>query len=357
VDEVNAMRTAIWILTALLATTAAASSAGAQLASRTGDNLPTNRQAPHRTRLYLKDGSYQIVMGWTITGRNVQYTSAERGGEKELIPLALVDLDATSKWEANHMPLDPNAPASARPAPALDPELVKEEAERALLAPEVAPDLHLAPEDAVLALDTYRTVPELVPITQTDGELNKQTGHSILRGIVKPQSAPHQIVVLKGEKASVQMHVADPAFYLKLDDAMPDGGTPLTVDTHGAAAQATQAAGKKPRQGSEYVIVRVDVRQDARVLASFNMDQLGTGRRQEDVFETTATPLPGGHWLKVVPQEQLLVGEYALVEVLDEKSLNLGVWDFGVHPAAPENRDVLRPEKRRAVTLERRERP
>jgi hypothetical protein len=34
--------------------------------------------------------------------------------------------------------------------------------------------------------------------------------------------------------------------------------------------------------------------------------------------------------------------------------VNLSVWDFGVHPTAPENRDVIRPEKRRPASLEHR---
>jgi hypothetical protein len=28
------------------------------------------------------------------------------------------------------------------------------------------------------------------------------------------------------------------------------------------------------------------------------------------------------------------------------------VWDFGVHPVKPENRDVIKPEPKRPVTLE-----
>jgi hypothetical protein len=341
------MRLAVLSLTTILILSGA--SASAQLARRDDSPATAKKPEPHRTRLILKDGSYQIVMGYTVVGKNVQYISAERGGATELIPLDLVDLDATKKWEAQHAPVDPDAP---RPAPAIDPELLKEEAERALLAPEVAPNLHLAPEDAVLGFDTYRDMPELVPLTQTDGELNQQTGHSILRGIIKPQAAAHQLIVLKGEQAAVQFHVQDPAIYLKLDDDLPPGGHAMTVDTHGAS----QAA-KKPQQGTtDYVILRLDIRQDARVLASFNMQQLGTGKRQEDVFEPEVSVLPGGHWMKVVPHEPLLAGEYALVEVLDEKSINLGVWDFGIHPTAPENRDVLKPEKKRPATLEKRDR-
>src|SRR5205823_12933397 len=52
------------------------------------------------------------------------------------IPLSLVDLEATQRWEKQHAqpgPVDPNNPA---PPPAIDPELLKEEADRAALTPE-----------------------------------------------------------------------------------------------------------------------------------------------------------------------------------------------------------------------------
>jgi hypothetical protein len=93
--------------------------------------------------------------------------------------------------------------------------------------------------------------------------------------------------------------------------------------------------------------VRVDVRQDARVVASFNTSREGSTRREEDVIQTSSTLLPGGHWTKIVPTERLLFGEYCLIEILADNQVNLSVWDFGVHPTAPENRDVILPEKRR----------
>jgi hypothetical protein len=81
---------------------------------------------------------------------------------------------------------------------------------------------------------------------------------------------------------------------------------------------------------------------------------LGTQKTQEDVVETTTEMLPGGHWMKVTPAKPLDFGEYALMEVLSDKEINMGVWDFGVHPVAPENRDVIKPQPKRPVTLERR---
>ena len=59
--------------------------------------------APHRTRLILKDGSYQVVMSYHVKGKIVSYVSAERGGTEE-IPNELVDWDATHKWERQHQP-------------------------------------------------------------------------------------------------------------------------------------------------------------------------------------------------------------------------------------------------------------
>jgi hypothetical protein len=309
-----------------------------------------NQKPARRTRLILKDGSYQVVMRYRVVGDRVRFVSAERGGDEEEIPLDLVDLDATHRWEADHAPIDPDHP---RPAPVLDPELLKAEADRRALSPEVAPDLRLAPEDTLLALDTWHGAPELVPLTQSSGDLNQQTGHSILKGIVNPRSATHKIVELRGESAPVQLHVNDPALYIRLDDEMPSSGSVLTVDTHGASTQTKT----RPVEPNDFVIVQVDVRQDSRVVASFSTDKLGTTQKQQDLVKARTEVLPGGHWAKITPVHPLLVGEYALVEVLGQNQLNLGVWDFGVHPTAPENRDVLRPEKRRPATLERRTQP
>jgi hypothetical protein len=314
--------------------------------------LQPDATTPHRTRLILKDGSYQIIMSYKIVGNVVRYISAERGGAEEEIPLSLVDLDATKRWERQHAQPsdDPNNPQP----PAIDPELLKEEADRAALTPEVAKDLRLPEEDSTLALDTYRGTPELVPLAQTDSDLNRNTGHNLLKAAVNPLSAAHQIVMLKGETSPVQLHVKDPVLYLRIGDESVGNtaGTPLTVDTHGATSNVqNEPAGGSP--DSRYVIVRADVRTGARVIDSFRIPLLGTGQHQEDVVETTTELLPGGHWLKVTPKESLDFGEFALMEVISAKAVNLGVWDFGVHPVAPENRDILKPEPRRS-TLERR---
>jgi hypothetical protein len=317
--------------------------------------LQPDATTPHRTRLILKDGSYQLIMSYKVVGNVVRYISAERGGAEEEIPLSLVDLEATKLWDKQHAkPADPDDPNNPQRPPPIDPELLKEEADRAALTPEVAKDLRLPEEDSTLALDTYHGTPELVPLAQTDSDLNRNTGHNLLKAAVNPLSAAHPIVTLKGERSPIQLHIKDPVFYLRIGDESVGNtaGTPLTVDTHGATSRIPN----DPSGGSansRYVIVRTDVRTGARVIDSFRIGLLGTGQHQEDVVETASELLPGGHWLKVTPKEPLDFGEFAVMEVVSDKMVNLSVWDFGVHPVSPENRDIIKPEPRRGTTLQR----
>jgi hypothetical protein len=135
------------------------------------------------------------------------------------------------------------------------------------------------------------------------------------------------------------------------DDDGARHGSGMVVDTHGASSRATPGGGAVD---SDYVIERVDVRYDSRVVDSFRIGLLGSGKRQPDVIELKSEYLPGGHWVKLTPVQPLEFGEYALVEVLNDHEVNLNVWDFGVHSASPENVEAQRPEKRRPATLERR---
>lgn len=303
---------------------------------------------PHRTRLILKDGSYQLVMSYRVVGDRVRYVSAERGGVEEEIPSALVDFDATQKWERSHAEPSTQSPGAA---PAIDPELLKEEADRAAMTPEVAPDLRLPELDNVLAFDTFHGQPQLVPVPQSSGELNHNTGHNILKAAVNPLSSPHQLVQLKGERSMVQLHVDKPVIYIRLGEAIvPSGSSPITVDTHGASA-AMQDKHPGDPAASRYVIVRADVRTGSRVVASFKISLLGGVQQDEDVVQTTVEVLPGGHWMKLTPNQSLTFGEYALLEILSDREVNLGVWDFGIHPMAPANRDAILPQPKRPFAL------
>jgi hypothetical protein len=341
---------AVWAGMAVLAVVSAMP-AGAQ---RRPMDVPDDsaRSVPQqgRTRLYLTDGSYQLVLGYKVVGKVVRYRSAERDGEVEEIPLTLVDLVKTRQWADAHAD---GAGSSAQDHAVLSPELAKEEAERAARMPEVAPRLHLPEEDSVLVLDTFEGAPELVPVGQQGSDLNRETAHAVLKGAINPASTAHRILTLNGATADVQLHVDEPVFYVRLgkDDEDDAGGDALVVDTHGASGRATPAGGA---EGSEYVIERLDARDDARLVDSFRIGMLDSGQKQRDVVEMNAEVLPGGHWLKLTPKERLEFGEYALVEVLGAGAVNLNVWDFGVHSAAKENVEAIRAEPERPAALERR---
>jgi len=301
-------------------------------------------QVRPRVRLYLKDGTYQVAVGYRVVGDRVQYQSAERDGQSEELPLAMVDLAATERWSREHGGVE-------KEGPVLSPELAAEEAARHALRPEVAENLKLPAEESVVALDSFQGGPELVPLEQEGSDLNRETAHAVEKLEINPAAAAHGIAELKGASADVQLHVGGPVFYVRVGEDDAAGGGGFVVDTHGAGGRAVPSGGDA-RSG--YVIERLDARRDVRVVNSFRIGWLGTGRGQADVVEVKQETLPGGKWLKLTPVVGLEPGEYALVEVLGERAVNLNVWDFGVHPGAPEGYEVIKPEVRKKVELERR---
>jgi hypothetical protein len=304
------------------------------------------QSSKHATRLILKDGSYQAVNEYSVKGGVVHYRSAERNGAEEEVPARLVDWPATQAWD--------KAGGGGGKA-GLDPELAAMEADIASRTPEVAQNLRLPEQGSVLALDVYDGSNELAMLPQNAGDLNRNTAHNILKATVNPIASSHQLIQLKGTSAETQLHTGTPVIYVRIGDNLPEEAPAdaFKVDTHGATGNAAVPAGGAAT--SEYVIVRADVRTDVRVVGSFKITMLGKVSRQEDVMETTAEMMTGGHWLKLTPKQELLPGEYALMEVLNAKDVNLAVWDFGVHPDARGNRDVILPvEKKEPKGLQRR---
>jgi hypothetical protein len=105
---------------------------------------------------------------------------------------------------------------------------------------------------------------------------------------------------------------------------------------------------RHPRKGainarSGFAIVRVSPRNKVRVVGSVHISPTGEITQEEDVIPATAEVLPGKHWLKLKPKEPLLIGEYALVEILDPKDMNANVWDFQVNPRAGINETAIVP--------------
>lgn len=312
---------------------------------------PAEKGSYQRTRLFLKDGSYQSVLSYKVEGNVVEYRSAERNGELEEVPLRLVDMAATVRWFHEHV--EGATPAQSQPS-VLSPELAKEEADRAAVTPLIAPGLHLPEEISLLALDTFEAIPELVPMPQVGSDLNKESAHAVQKQAINPASSPHRILEIQRNRSDIQLHVAEPVFYVRVGDDLPEDGGGFVVDTHGASGTTIRDAPTGGAAGSSYVIERVDSRQDSRIVDSFRIAWINTGRKQPDIIETRQEDLPGGHWMKLTPTQPLEFGEYALIEIVSDHEVNLDVWDFGVHSAAKENVEAIRPEEKRPVTLKSR---
>jgi len=301
-------------------------------------------------RLILKDGSYQVVSQYQVVGDRVRYKSAERGGEWEELPKDLIDWPATEKWNKEHEPGALAAAEAAREkaeqndAAEIDKEEAAERASERARMPVVSPGLKLPDESGVWVLDTFHGTPELVRLVQSNGDLNKDLGHNVLKAAINPMGGSKQLIQLDGDRAKIQLHVNQPELYVSLDvnddDSAPDDA--LKVDTHGASSKVKDK-NNYSSPTSRYVIVRVQARRNLRVVAAVNISMLGKVSHSENIVETTTQILPGKHWMKVVPREPLSFGEYALMEVLSPQEVNLDVWDFGVNPTAPENKNTLSP--------------
>src|ERR1700685_4349053 len=161
-------------------------------------------------RLILKDGTYQLTTQWEVKGDRVRYLSAERN-EWEEVPKSLVDWAATDKWEKDR---EANVPSPE--AVALDKEIEAERRADEAKTPQVVPGLHLPQEGSVMLLDTFENQPQLVELSQSGGELNRNRKENVLRSAIKPIASSKQTIELDGLHAKIQAHAALPSIYVNL---------------------------------------------------------------------------------------------------------------------------------------------
>jgi hypothetical protein len=307
-------------------------------------------------RLFLKDGSYQLVTKYETKGDRVRYLSAERN-EWEELPSALVDWPATEKYER-----DRAAGAAVPEAVELDKQVETELAAGEAALPQVAPGLRLPEDSGVFLLDTFQGQPQLIEVQPTAGDVNRNTKRNILRGAINPVASAKQTVELEGEHATVQAHATVPALYIKLDED-PPAKQQLTKDqaSHGSQGQEPTRDGdqsereshgsdrtappgpQQPQQPEQPIvsferfrIVHAHLKGGKRVVGDIKVAVYGKVSQDQRFVKTTINNVTGG-WLKLTPTEDLAPGEYALVERVGKEGMNLYMWDFGVNPKAPAN--------------------
>jgi hypothetical protein len=279
-------------------------------------------------RLILKDGSYQLATKYEVKGDRVRYFSAERYGWEE-IPNSMVDWDATNKWEAE-------AQAGVHAAQT---EMNKEDAADAAAeeakSPTVAPGLRLPEDGGVFLLDKFQNNQQLVEIVQNGGELNKHTEKNILVAVVNPLNVAKQTIELKGPKARIQAHQVVPVLYANVNLSEPEQPAQPAKDKPAAISDTDL-------QSNRYRIAKVERKKDVRIVGDLKVYITGKVKQEGNWIPTKVEPVSGG-WVKVAPAQPLAPGEYALIEMLSPREMNLYVWDFGVDPMAPANQTAWTP--------------
>jgi hypothetical protein len=337
------------ILTAGLAALLAAAAAAQSNDQRPADQKPLPVQpdiAGLRTnhRLILKDGSFQMVREYKVVADRVRYLSVERGGDWEEMPVDLVDWDATRKWERDHSPVPAEEASPAmKEASDIDKEELAERDEQKARMPEVAKGLELPDEDGVFALDTYEGTPELVELVPSEAGLNTKNKHGV--STLNPLAEQKANIELGGAHAKVHLHVNDPAIYLSLnatDNAEKVLSHAMTVDTAGVKEAENRKHGAHSTQ-SGFAIVKVDERKALRIVGAIHVSPTGNITQNEDVVPAKVEVMPGKHWIKLTPGKPLLIGEYALVEILSSSDINESVWDFRVDPRLGDNAGSIGP--------------
>jgi hypothetical protein len=266
-------------------------------------------------RLILKDGSYQSITKYEMQGDRVHYLSAERY-EWEDIPASLVDWDATKKYN------EALSSGKIRTRTVETPEEREEREKEEANSPEVAPGVRLPGSGGVFLLDEFQRKPELAEIVQNGSDVSKgEKKKSVLHSAINPLASSKKNFEIKGEHAQIQSHIPRPSIYIDIDTGPQD-----------AAAIADR-----------FRLIKVTTKKDARVVGNVKVSMSGKVTEQTSFIPATVTKQGTGDWIKLIPNQDLPNGEYAVVEMLTPQEMNLYVWDFGVNPAAPLNPNTWQP--------------
>lgn len=250
-------------------------------------------------KLFLKDGSYELVREYQLQGDRVRYYSLD-SSSWEVMPANLVDWDATKKA----------ASEDAKRDATLNEKVHTQEAER-IVAPldidaslEVAPGVFLPPGVNLFSFDGKSVLP--LPQAETSSKISK--GRLLEQVMIPVPIVPsRQNVSIQGAHAKFRLHNSQPEFYLRIADT------------------------REPR----LELIHAKIHGDTRLIE--HLDALfGEKAEQRDTIPMQKWNVAQGVYRFTLSQP-LAPGEYALAQTLDEEVMSLYVWDFGVDaaPAAP----------------------
>jgi hypothetical protein len=235
-------------------------------------------------KLFLKDGTYQLVREYKVEGERVKYFSTERG-EWEEIPVSLVDLDKTKaviKQREEETREETKTIAEEEKA-------LREAAREAERVP-MEPGVYLVEGD------------KLIPVKQAESKVVTNKRRSVLKALSPiPVVTGKATLELDGPHSSTGTANREPQFYIRLSAE------------------------------ERFSIVRLSEHKGNRVVAKLTVIPVTKDTIEEPDLVETFRKQVGDQVYRIWPEKPLEPGEYAVVQYTEEK-LNMQVWDFFIAP-------------------------
>lgn len=272
----------------------------------------TDTDSSHARKLFLKDGTYQLVREYQRSGERVRYFSAERGDWEE-IPTAMIDWDATAKDAAEE---DKASQATVE-------KIHRSEEAKKMDAPldidaslPVAQGVYLPSGEGLFVVEG-----KTVRLLEQAGSNSKVDRMRSIEQVLSPiPIVPGKVTVnIPGTRANLRLRTTTPEFYLREAPLDPD------------RASAIQKSSRPGENGPDVVLVRAKVTHGGRQLESISTlfgEQMNANRNE--VMLQRWEVAQGLY--RFTLGEALTPGEYAIAEVLPD-GLNYYVWDFGLDGA------------------------
>lgn len=244
--------------------------------------------AAANVRLYLNDGTYQVVREYAVQEDRVHYYSVERS-DWEDIPLALVDLKRTEGEIAEHKA----ALAEESKVVAAEEKVEREQTREASKIPQ---------DPGVYQLIDQK---ELRILRLAESKFHSNKRRSVLKALSPiPMVSGKGTVEVDNPHASYFVEDKEPEFYIQL-----------------SAEQ-------------QFGIIRLVPHENIRIAEKVTiLPVVKEAVEEPEVVEVFRKQLDPNGLYKIWPQKPLEPGEYAVVEFTPGK-LNMQIWDFAWTPGA-----------------------
>jgi hypothetical protein len=236
-------------------------------------------------RLYLKDGTYQLVSEYKVVKERVSYLSSERG-EWEELPLELVDLARTKKEAVQH---EEDLKADAK---------VQAEEDKAVRL--AAKEVEEIPEQPGVY---YIHNEKLEAVKVAESKIVNDKRRQVLKALSPvPMVSGKATLEIDGDTSSKEISNKRPEFFFR-----------LSVMERLALVRLTPTKkGSRIVENIQIIPVTKEIQQQIKEIETF--------KKQE-----------GDNVYKIWPEKDLDLGEYALIEYTEGlESINTQVWDFKI---------------------------